>query len=244
MMLKVKSDRSLKYTVELIEEMMSKLGIEGFATETVDYHMPYESTEELVAKDLIKVILPAGMILDENANIVKADVGALLEDVKSDEEAPAVAEAAPVVVEEAPVVVEEAPAVEEPAVVEEPVAVEETAPVAEEPAVELHVDAIHADELLTDEEAEAKIEIVEAKVKRTGKLVEVNLDTICENYENDETVNIESLQDRRVIGKSAGRIKVLARGVMTKRLTVVADKFSLQAVKMITLAGGHAEIEK
>jgi ribosomal protein L18E len=28
---------------------------------------------------------------------------------------------------------------------------------------------------------------------------------------------------------------------MTKSLTVVADKFSLQAVKMITLAGGTAE---
>ena len=93
----------------------------------------------------------------------------------------------------------------------------------------------------TDEEAEAKIEVVEAKVKRTGKLVEVNLDTICENYENDETVNIESLQDRRVIGKGAGRITVLARGVMTKELTIVANEFSLQAVKMITLAGGHVQ---
>ncbi len=40
---------------------------------------------------------------------------------------------------------------------------------------------------------------------------------------------------------SAARVKILARGVMTKRLTVIADKFSLQAVKMITLAGGHAE---
>jgi hypothetical protein len=28
---------------------------------------------------------------------------------------------------------------------------------------------------------------------------------------------------------------------MTKRLVIIADKFSLQAVKMITLAGGVAE---
>ena len=34
---------------------------------------------------------------------------------------------------------------------------------------------------------------------------------------------------------------VIARGVMTKRLVIIADKFSLQAVKMITLAGGVAE---
>ena len=41
--------------------------------------------------------------------------------------------------------------------------------------------------------------------------------------------------------KKAERVKVLARGIMTKRLTVYADKFSIQAVKMIGLAGGVAE---
>ena len=36
-------------------------------------------------------------------------------------------------------------------------------------------------------------------------------------------------------------MKVLARGTMTKKLTVVADKFSIQAIKMIGLAGGLAQ---
>ena len=74
-------------------------------------------------------------------------------------------------------------------------------------------------------------------------MVEVNVDVICENFENGETVNVDTLKAKHLINKNAGRIKVLARGTMTKSLTVTASKFSLQAVKMITLAGGVAEIE-
>ena len=44
--------------------------------------------------------------------------------------------------------------------------------------------------------------------------------------------------------EGAGRVKVLARGTMTKRLTIIANKFSLQAVKMIVLAGGHADKQR
>ena len=51
------------------------------------------------------------------------------------------------------------------------------------------------------------------------------------------------IKAKHLISKNAGRIKVLARGTMTKSLTVKASKFSLQAVKMIALAGGTAEIE-
>ena len=54
-------------------------------------------------------------------------------------------------------------------------------------------------------------------------------------------VNIHTLKEKNLITEKAGRIKVLARGTMTKQLTIYADKFSLQAVKMITLAGGHAD---
>ena len=56
-----------------------------------------------------------------------------------------------------------------------------------------------------------------------------------------DTVTIESLKSKNIVTKKADKIKVLARGVMTKRLTVVADKFSIQAVKMIGLAGGRAQ---
>ena len=252
MLLKVKSDRSLKYVLELIEEMMKALEIEQVDVPSVDYHMPYETTDALAKRGLVKVILPAGMKLDENSNIVKVDVGELLDGYEAKEK-PAekpVVEPEPVVeptVEEEPVVEPEPEPVVEPTVEEEPVTepepeVEEPAPapVVEEP---VHVDAVTADEMLTDEEAESKIEVIHTGVKRTGKLVEINLDVICENFEDGEVVDIDSLKAKRLINKNAGRIKVLARGTMTKSLTILASKFSLQAVKMITLAGGVAEIE-
>ncbi|MBO7303675.1 MAG: uL15 family ribosomal protein [Clostridia bacterium] len=305
MLLKVKSERALKYAIELIEEMMKNLEIQSLAkAQDIDYRMPYETTEALVARDLIKVILPAGVTLDGDESLVKIDVGELLENVKAEEpvaEEPTVEETA---VEEAVAEepVAEEPAVEEPAV-EEP-AVEETAaeePVAEEPVVEepvveetvveetvveeavaeepvaeesvveeavaeeavaeesvvedpaaqeiaeeeiVHVDAVHADMIISDEAAQEKIEHLKKDASETSggnKMAEINLDTICENFEDGDVVTISALKAKRLVNKNVGRIKVLARGVMTKRLTVCADKFSLQAVKMITLAGGHAD---
>ena len=256
MMIKVRSDRALKYALELITEMMAKLEIAFVAEQNVDYHMPYETTEELVAKDLIKVILPRGMALDANANVVKADVSEMLENAKAEatpevveETAEVVEEAAEVVEETADVVEEITEVVEETAEVVEETAevVEETAEVVEEIAevVEeaevVHVDAVHADELVTDEEAAASIEIIKSTAKSSGKMCEINLDTICENFEDGETVTLAELKRRKLVNGGAGRVKVLARGIMDKKLTVIADKFSLQAVKMITLAGGHAE---
>jgi len=152
------------------------------------------------------------------------------------EETPVVEEVAP----EAPVVeevVEEVPAIEE--VAEETPVVEEVSP--EAPAVEEHIftDAQHADEMVNDYVAEHSIEVI--KKSRSGKMVEVNIDDICANFEDGDVVTLEALKAKRLVNKAAGRVKVLAKGVMTKCLTVEADKFSLQAVKMITLAGGTAK---
>ncbi len=203
MLLKVKSERGLKYALELIEEMMNKLGMEKFDAPEVDYHMPYETTEALAARDLVKIILPSGVTLDGDESLMKIDVGELIENAGADEKK------------------------------------------APEHTEFLHVNAVEADAIISDEEAEAKIEIVERvesdESVADGKIVEINLDTICENFEDGEIVNIHTLKEKKLISEKAGRIKVLARGIMTKQLTIYADKFSLQAVKMITLAGGHAD---
>ena len=138
----------------------------------------------------------------------------------------------------------EEPVVEEPEVepeVEEPV-VEE--PTAEEPIEEpVFTDAEHADELMTDAEAEEHIELIDEAPgeERKGKMHTINLDTLCDSFDDGETVTLEELKKRHLAPKNAGRVKILARGTMTKSLEIVADNFSLQAVKMITLAGGRAE---
>ena len=273
LMMKIKSERALKYTIELIDEMMKLFEIEQGEIPNVDYHMPYEDTETLAQRGLVKVTLPAGVKLEGNAATTSIDVDEVIN--KSKEQAPVVAEepvveeVAPVVAEEPvveeaePVVAEEA-AVEEvaPVVAEEPVVEEPTPVVAEEPAVEevapvveapvvneehiveepVFVDAIHADELISDTEAEECVTVIESNNKPQGKMVTVNLDVICENFENGDEVNIATLKAKKLISASAGRVKILARGVMTKQLTVTADKYSIQAVKMIILAGGKANM--
>ena len=85
MMLKVKSERGLKYALELIEEVMRRFEIERIETPDVDYHMPYETTEALVERDLIKVILPPGVTL-EGKKIVRANVGEIIDNANSEKE--------------------------------------------------------------------------------------------------------------------------------------------------------------
>ncbi len=231
--------------VETVEE---EPAVEETPEETVDEEPEVEEIPEETVDEEPEVEEAPEEIVEEAPAVEEAPEGTV-------EEEPAVEEVLEETVEEAPAVeeipeetVEEAPAVEEipEEIVEEAPVVEETAEeiTPEEPAAqeELHLDAIHADELLTDEEAEEKIEMVEAPAaSKSGKLVEINLDTLCENFEDGDTVTLEALRSKRLVKSGAGRIKVLARGTMTKRLTVIANKFSLQAVKMIVLAGGHAD---
>ena len=57
MMMKVRSERSLRYCLELIEEQMRVLGLEKDDTYTAqDFTMPYETTEELAKRGIVKVI--------------------------------------------------------------------------------------------------------------------------------------------------------------------------------------------
>ena len=296
MMMKVRSARSLKYTLELIDEMMKLYELTQGEIPTVDYHMPYETTEELAKRGIVKIILPAGVTLSDDMTLVHINVSELIgsgattkttEAVMSVEEADdedlAAEEAKRLAEEEAArkaaeeeakrLAEEEAArkAAEEEAkrLAEEEAArkaaEEEAKRLAEEEAARkaaeeeaarlaaievredgtIHADAAVADLLVSDEEAQAQIEVVLTNgAKRSGKVGEVNLDVICENFEDGDVVDVDALKAAHLVSSKVGRIKVLARGIMNKKLTVKASKFSLQAVKMITLAGGKAELEE
>ena len=70
--------------------------------------------------------------------------------------------------------------------------------------------------------------------------VVVNLDAIAERFDADTVVTPELLRERGLV-RSGGKIKVLARGDMSKKLTVRAHKFSGKAAEKIAAAGGAAE---
>ncbi|MEG1008366.1 MAG: 50S ribosomal protein L15 [Clostridia bacterium] len=70
----------------------------------------------------------------------------------------------------------------------------------------------------------------------------VNLSDL-ERYDNDTVVDIELLLKDNVISKRNDGLKVLAKGDLTKKLTVKADKFSDAAKEKITSLGGKTEVK-
>ena len=69
----------------------------------------------------------------------------------------------------------------------------------------------------------------------------VNLDQLETLFETGATVTVESLRVAGIVGSRTAKVKVLARGEMTKALTVQAHKFSGKAAEKIAAAGGKAE---
>ena len=135
---------------------------------------------------------------------------------------------------------EEPDAEPEPEDVPEP---ENEEPVEEEPELEEEildtVDVETADEMMSDVTALAAIETV-GGAKAAGLKSIINISKINDAFNADDTVDAETLKAKKLIPAKTERLKVLGDGHLDKPLTVVADSFSIQAVKMITLTGGKA----
>ena len=69
----------------------------------------------------------------------------------------------------------------------------------------------------------------------------VNLDTLSERFDAGSDITPDVLRERGLVNR-AGRIKVLARGDVSKALTVRAHKFSGKAAEKIAAAGGTLEV--
>ena len=93
--------------------------------------------------------------------------------------------------------------------------------------------------LISDETAGAMVEEVTEEVYARPKGI-INIDTLSKNFLANDTVTIASLKEKRLIAKSVNHVKVLARGVLDKPLTVKMPDFSIDAIKMIILTGGKA----
>ena len=69
----------------------------------------------------------------------------------------------------------------------------------------------------------------------------VNLDAIAEKFDAGTEVTPDTLRSHGLVAKR-GLVKVLARGELTKKLTVRAHGFSNAAVSAIEAAGGTTEV--
>jgi len=69
----------------------------------------------------------------------------------------------------------------------------------------------------------------------------VNLDTLAAVFDAETVVTPELLAERRLV-QAGSPVKVLARGDVSKKLTVKAHKFSGKAAEKIAAAGGTTEL--
>jgi ribosomal protein L15/outer membrane biosynthesis protein TonB len=102
------------------------------------------------------------------------------------------------------------------------------------------VDVILSDDFALDLVEDERTEAEKIGKKDYGKKGIINIDAISANYEKGEIVNLESLKQKGLIAQNIGYVKVLANGILTKPLTIEAQDFSVEAVKMIVLTGGTA----
>lgn len=73
------------------------------------------------------------------------------------------------------------------------------------------------------------------------EFVVVNLNVLENNFEDGASVDREALQQRGLIGKTSQPLKILGNGELTKKLSIVADKFSAAAKSKIEGLGGTCQ---
>jgi large subunit ribosomal protein L15 len=69
----------------------------------------------------------------------------------------------------------------------------------------------------------------------------INLDTLSERFDAGAVITPETLREAGLLAGGSRLLKVLARGEVSKALTVRAHKFSGKAAEKIAAAGGQAE---
>ena len=86
------------------------------------------------------------------------------------------------------------------------------------------------------------------KNRNTKEIIAINVSVLEKNYENGDTVTIESLIEKGIIKdvntgiQTVDGVKILGNGELTKKLTVQVNAFSETAKEKIEAAGGTAEV--
>ena len=105
----------------------------------------------------------------------------------------------------------------------------------------LSVDAERANTLISDSLAKTLITTEPEPIYTDGRRKRiVNVEELSSHFEAGERVDVNILKERGLVPADTAYIKILAGGVIDKPLTVLANDFSLAAVKMIALTGGEA----
>ena len=74
------------------------------------------------------------------------------------------------------------------------------------------------------------------------KFATINVGQLNKLFNDGDVITPEVLKERGIIKKQLSGIKVLSAGVLDKKLTIKAQRFSSSAVTKIENAGGKAEV--
>lgn len=70
--------------------------------------------------------------------------------------------------------------------------------------------------------------------------VEIDLDIIASNFESGETVTLQALKSKGLVGEQSDYLRILAKGNLTKPLKIEANEFTNAAREVLELSGGEA----
>ena len=175
-LLRITGSRSRKHAFELIERIMNEKGISQTERTPEDYHLPYETTEALIERDLIKLVLPEGVsyeqvkeaLLSKQADVTVEEPTEVIEDSSETAEETPVDEAPETVEEMSGTVEDSSETAEETPVDEAPETVEEEE-ISDEKLIEI-IESV-ADTDVTDDQLEeilARESTVEAPTESTA----------------------------------------------------------------------------
>ena len=80
------------------------------------------------------------------------------------------------------------------------------------------------------------------KIKKIIVKIDYGIKSLNKLFKDGDVITPEVLKERGIIKKQLSGIKVLSAGVLDKKLTIKAHRFSTSAVTKIEAAGGKAEV--
>ena len=114
---------------------------------------------------------------------------------------------------------------------------------AEAPALKtiLATDLHHADSLISDTTASSLLTKERRGIKTAGsKRYSVATDSLSAVFSDGDTVDINILKSKELLPEDTVYVRIVGKGILDKKLTVIADSFDHGAVKMIAMTGGKA----
>lgn len=178
---KIRNSRRAKFALELIDVIAKKFELGKDEEKRENYYLPYETTEALITKGLIKELVSKEKYEDWLNRQNKQEL---------------------------------------------------------QSKKRIFVSASEVDSILNDEVAASLVVKKSVNLNQKKEKAIINMDTISGAFLDGELISLQSLHEKGLLAKKVNYFKILARGKLDKSLTMEANEFSIQAVKMILLTGG------